>query len=704
MKAIVKSFELGGQTISVETGTLAKQSDGAVVVTVGNTMLLATVVSSIGAREGVDFLPLSVDYQEKYFAVGKYPGGFFKREKQLSAYEILVSRLVDRALRPMFPSDYHSEVQVLISLISGDKEVLPDALAGFAASAALAVSDIPFGGPISEVRVAKIDGKYVVNPTRSALLTATMDMLIAGSASDITMVEGEMHECSEVEMVEAIKVGHEAIKIQVQAQLELAAMVEKSKVKREYSHEVNDADFEKKVFDFCYPLVKEMAKSGSGKEARSAKLGEIKDAFVATMTEEEKTTLKPLLGAYFKKAQKRAVRDVILTDRVRLDGRKLDEVRPIWSEVGYLPGAHGSAVFTRGETQSLTSVTLGGKMDEQKVDAVTFEESQKFMLHYNVPPFSTGEARMMRGTGRREVGHGNLAERALKGMISHENPYTVRVVSDILESNGSSSMASVCAGSLALMDAGVKIKSGVSGIAMGLIYDEGKYAVLSDILGDEDFLGDMDFKVAGTVNGITAVQMDMKVDGLPYKVLEEALNQAKAGRLHILNEMNKTISVTNEDYKPHAPRMVVLTIPKDMIGAVIGPGGKIIQEMQRETGATITIDEVDGRGVIQILSDDKAGVEAALKRIKAITAVPEIGEIYTGRVKSIMPFGAFVEVMPGKDGLLHISEIEHRRLNTVEEALTEGQEITVKLIAVDEKTGKLKLSRKVLLPKPEPQA
>jgi len=701
MKAIEKTFEIGGQSITIETGKLAKQADGAVVVKVGNTMLLATVVSSIGAREGVDFLPLSVDYQEKYFAVGKYPGGFFKREKRLSDYEVLVSRLVDRALRPMFPSDYHAEVQVLISLISGDKETLPDALAGLAASAALAVSDIPFGGPISEVRVAKIDGKYVINPTRSELAKATLEILLAGTATDITMVEGEMKEVSEIEMLEAIKIGHEAIKLQVQAQLELAAMVEKSKVKRTYSHEDNDADFEQKVFDFCYPLVVEMAKSGSGKEARSAKLTEIKEAFALTMTDEEKDTKKHLLGGYFKKAQKRAVRDVVISDRVRLDGRKLDEIRPIWSEVDYLKGAHGSAIFTRGETQALTSITLGGKTDEQKVDAVTYEESQKFMLHYNFPPFSTGEARMMRGTGRREVGHGNLAERALKGMILDENPYTVRVVSDILESNGSSSMASVCAGSLALMDAGVKMKTGVSGIAMGLIYDEGKYAILSDILGDEDFLGDMDFKVAGTINGITAVQMDMKVDGLPYQVLEEALNQAKAGRLHILNEMNKTISETREDYKPHAPRMVVLTIPKDMIGAVIGPGGKIIQEMQRETNTTISIDEVDGRGIIQILSDDKAGVEAALRRIKAITAVPEVGEIYTGRVKTIMPFGAFVEVMPGKDGLLHISEIEHRRLNTVEEALQEGQEITVKLIAVDEKTGKLKLSRKVLLPKPE---
>jgi polyribonucleotide nucleotidyltransferase len=701
MKAIEQTFTVGGQTITLETGKLAKQADGAVVLKCGNTMLLATVVSPTTFKEGTDFLPLSVDYKEKYFALGKYPGGFFKREKMPTEAEILVCRLVDRALRPMFPDDYHAEVQVIISLISGDKETLPDALAGLAASAALAVSDIPFGGPISEVRVAKIDGKYVINPTRSEMEKASLEILLAGTDKDITMVEGEMKEVSEVEMLEAIKVGHEAIKIQVQAQLDLAAKVEKSKVKREYKHEDNDADFEKQVFDFCYPLVKEMAKTGSGKEARSAKLSEIKDAFVATLSDEDKAAKKHLLAGYFKKAQKRAVRDVVITDRIRLDGRKTDEIRPIWSEIDYLPGAHGSAIFTRGETQSLVSITLGGKTDEQRVDGATFEGSQKFMLHYNFPPFSTGEAKMLRSLGRREVGHGNLAERALKGMISEENPYTVRVVSDILESNGSSSMASVCGGSLALMDAGVKIKSGVSGIAMGLIYDEGKYAILSDILGDEDFLGDMDFKVAGTINGITAVQMDMKVDGLPYQVLEEALNQAKAGRLHILNEMNKCISETREDYKPHAPRMVVLTIPKDLIGAVIGPGGKIIQEMQRETNTTISIDEVDGRGIIQILSDDKAGVEAALRRIKAITAVPEVGEIYTGRVKTIMPFGAFVEVMPGKDGLLHISEIEHRRLNTVEEALQEGQEITVKLIAVDEKTGKLKLSRKVLLPKPE---
>ncbi|MCF8258924.1 MAG: polyribonucleotide nucleotidyltransferase, partial [Flavobacteriales bacterium] len=557
MKAIEQTFTVGGQTITIETGKLAKQADGAVVVKCGNTMLLATVVSPTSFKEGTDFLPLSVDYKEKYFALGKFPGGFFKREKMPTESEILVCRLVDRALRPMFPDDYHAEVQVIISLISGDKETLPDALAGLAASAALAVSDIPFGGPISEVRVAKIDGRYVINPTRSELEKATLEIMLAGTDKDITMVEGEMKEVSEVEMLEAIKVGHEAIRVQVQAQLDLAAKVDKSKVKRAYKHEDNDADFEKQVFDFCYPLVKEMAKTGSGKEARSAKLNEIKDAFVATLSDEAKAAKKHLLAGYFKKAQKRAVRDVVITDRVRLDGRKTDEIRPIWSEIDYLPGAHGSAVFTRGETQSLVSITLGGKTDEQRVDGATFEGSQKFMLHYNFPPFSTGEAKMLRSLGRREVGHGNLAERALKGMISEENPYTVRVVSDILESNGSSSMASVCGGSLALMDAGVKIKSGVSGIAMGLIYDEGKYAILSDILGDEDFLGDMDFKVAGTVNGITAVQMDMKVDGLPYQVLEEALNQAKAGRLHILNEMNKTISETREDYKPHAPRMVV---------------------------------------------------------------------------------------------------------------------------------------------------
>lgn len=700
-EAIKTTIDVGnGVPVTIETGRLAKQADGAVIVRAGNCMLMATVVSMVGAREGTDFLPLSVDYQEKYAAAGKFPGGFFKREARPSNAEILVCRLVDRALRPMFPSDYHSETQVIINLISHDEDVMPDALAGLAASAAISISDIPFGGPISEVRVALINGKMVVNPSKAALATADMDMMIAGTASDITMVEGEMNECSEDQMLEAIRVGHEAIKIQIKGQLDLAAQVAKSKVKREYNHETNDENFKKKVYDFCYPLIYDMAKSGSAKQERSDKLNEIKEAFVATLSEEEKVLL-PLLGGYFKYAQKKAVRACVLTERVRLDGRKTNEVRGIWSEIDYIPSAHGSSIFTRGETQSLTTVTLGGKLDEQRVDSVTHEGFDNFYLHYNFPPFSTGEAKFLRGVGRREVGHGNLAERALKKALPKDNAYTVRVVSEILESNGSSSMATVCAGSLALMDAGVKIKGGVSGIAMGLIYDEGKYAILSDILGDEDFLGDMDFKVAGTKDGITAVQMDMKVDGLPYEVLAEALNQAKEGRLHILNEMNKTISEAKSDFKPHAPRIVAMIIPKDLIGAVIGPGGKIIQEMQAVTGATINIEEVDGMGHIQIMGTNKESVEGAVARIKAITAQPEIGEVYKGRVKNIMPFGAFVEIMPGKDGLLHISEIEHRRLEKVEEALKEGDIIEVKLIAIDEKTGKLKLSRKVLLPKPE---
>ncbi len=700
-EAIKTTIDVGnGVPVTIETGRLAKQADGAVILRAGNCMIMATVVSSVGAQEGTDFLPLSVDYQEKYAAAGKFPGGFFKREARPSNAEILVSRLVDRALRPMFPSDYHSEVQVIINLISHDDNVMPDALAGLAASAAITVSDIPFGGTISEVRVALIGGKMVVNPSKQALATADMDMIIAGTASDITMVEGEMNECSEDQMLEAIRVGHEAIKTQIKGQLELAAKVEKSKVKREYSHEKNDEAFKKKVYDFCYPLVYEMAKSGSAKQERSDKLSAIKEAFVATLSEEEKELL-PLLGGYFKYAQKKAVRACVLTERIRLDGRKTNEVRGIWSEVDYIPSAHGSSVFTRGETQSLTTVTLGGKLDEQRVDSATHEGFDKFYLHYNFPPFSTGEAKFLRGVGRREIGHGNLAERALKKALPKDNAYTVRVVSEILESNGSSSMATVCAGSLALMDAGVKIKGGVSGIAMGLIYDEGKYAILSDILGDEDFLGDMDFKVAGTKDGITAVQMDMKVDGLPYAVLAEALNQAKEGRLHILGEMNKTMSEARADFKDHAPRIVAMIIPKDLIGAVIGPGGKIIQEMQAVTGATINIEEIDGMGHIQIMAGNKESIEGAVARIKAITAMPEIGEVYKGRVKNIMPFGAFVEIMPGKDGLLHISEIEHRRLEKVEEALKEGDVIEVKLIAIDEKTGKLKLSRKVLLPKPE---
>lgn len=698
---ITQTIDLGtGLPITIETGRLAKQADGSVIVRVGDCMIMATVVSSHGAREGVDFLPLSVDYQEKYAAAGKFPGGFFKREARPSSAEILVCRLVDRALRPMFPSDYHSEVQVIINLISNDPEVMPDALAGLAASAALAVSDIPFGGPISEVRVAHIDGKFVINPSQSALDKADMDMMIAGTATDITMVEGEMHECSEDQMLEAIKLGHDAIKKQIEGQNALAAQVEKSKVKREYSHETHDEDFKQKVYDFCYDKIYEMAKSGSAKQERSNKLNEIKEAFIATLSEEEQELL-PMLGGYFKYAQKKAVRDCILTERVRLDGRKTDEVRGIWTETNYIPSAHGSSIFTRGETQSLTTVTLGGKLDEQRVDSVTREGFENFYLHYNFPPYSTGEARFLRGTSRREIGHGNLAERALRMVLPEDNAYTIRVVSEILESNGSSSMATVCAGSMALMDAGVKMQGGVSGIAMGLIYDEGKYAILSDILGDEDFLGDMDFKVAGTTKGITAVQMDMKVDGLPYEVLAEALAQAKEGRLHILNEMNKTIEVPAEDFKDHAPRIVAMQIPKEMIGAVIGPGGKIIQEMQEVTGATINIEEVDGIGHIQIMASNKQSIDGAVDRIKSITAVPEVGEVYKGKVKSIMPFGAFVEIMPNKDGLLHISEIEWRRLEKVEEVLKEGDMVEVKLIEMDQKTGKLKLSRKRLLPRPE---
>lgn len=697
-----------GKTITIETGKLAKQADGAVVLKTGNTMLLATVVSNKEAKPGTDFLPLSVDYQEKYAAVGRFPGGFFKREARLSEYEILISRIVDRALRPLFPNDYHADVQVMISLISSDADILPDALAGLAASAAISVSDIPFQGPISEVRVAKIDGKYVVNPLRSEMEKATLDIIVAGSMKDINMVEGEMKEVSEEEMIEAIKIAHEAIKVQCQGQIELASRVEKSKVKRTYNHEENDLELKEQIAKATYDKCYAVAKTGNpNKTERKAAFDAIKAEFVATLTPEDADAKKALIGKYFHDVEKDAVRDAVLNERTRLDGRKLDEIRPIWSEVDYLPSAHGSAIFTRGETQSLTTVTLGSKQDEQIIDGAVFEGKNNFLLHYNFPSFSTGEARPNRGVGRREVGHGNLAMRSLKQVLpsSEESPYTVRVVSDILESNGSSSMATVCAGTLALMDAGIKIKKPVSGIAMGLIANsEGKYAVLSDILGDEDHLGDMDFKVTGTKDGIVGCQMDLKVDGLSYAVLAEALQQAKQGRLHILNEMGKTLTAPREDYKPHAPRVVKMTIAKDFIGAVIGPGGKVIQEMQRETGATISIEEVNGVGIIDILAVNKEAIDKVVAKIKGITATPEVGDIYTGKVKSIMPFGAFVEILPGKDGLLHISEIEHRRLEKVEDALKEGQVIEVKLIEVDKKTGKLKLSRKVLLPKPEKTA
>lgn len=703
---IQKTFDLGdGRMVTIETGKLAKQADGSVVVKMGNTMLLATVVTKKEAADNVDFLPLSVEYQEKYASTGRFPGGFFKREARLSEYEILISRLVDRALRPLFPDNYHAETQLQITLISSDKNDLPDALACLAASSAIAVSNIPFHGPISEVRVARVDNKFIVNPSLSQIENADIDMMVAASMENIIMVEGEMSEISEQEMLEALKVAHNAIKIQCQAQLELAAMVEKANPKREYCHEVNDEDLKKEIFEATYNKAYTCAKSGNkNKHERSESLEAIMNEFLESIPEEERDAKKPLVKKYYHDVEKKAMRDMILNDRTRLDGRKLDEIRPIWSEIDYLPAAHGSAVFTRGETQSLTTVTLGTKLDEQIIDGAFFEGKNNFILHYNFPSFSTGEVKPNRGTSRREIGHGNLALRALKPMVpgSDINPYTIRIVSDILESNGSSSMATVCAGTMALMDAGVKLKKPVSGIAMGLITDPEtkKYAVLSDILGDEDHLGDMDFKVTGTRDGITACQMDIKIDGLSYEILLEALLQAKAGRLHILQEIEKTIKEPRADYKPHVPRIEKMTIPKEFIGAVIGPGGKIIQEMQKDTKATIIIEEVGEFGIIDIFAENKESIEAAKERIRRIVTVPEIGEIYKGRVKNIMAFGAFVEILPGKDGLLHISEIDWKRVEKVEDVLKEGDEIEVKLIEIDKKTGKYKLSRKVLLPRP----
>ncbi|WCT10310.1 polyribonucleotide nucleotidyltransferase [Mucilaginibacter jinjuensis] len=700
---IRKTIDLGdGRTIEIETGKLAKQADGSVVVKMGDTMLLATVVSSKEAKEGVDFLPLSVDYQEKYAATGRIPGGFLRREARLSDYEVLISRLVDRALRPMFPEDYHADTQVMISLISADKDIMPDALAGLAASAALSVSDIPFNGPISEVRVAKIDGQLVINPTLSQLEHATLEFIVAGSEHDINMVEGESKEIQEAELVEAIKFAHTAIKLQCLAQKELTIEVGKTE-KRVYSHEHSNEDLKKAIYAATYDQVYAIASSASGKDERGAKFKEVRDTYIATLGEIDDVT-KFLAKKYYHDVEYDAIRNLVLDEGKRLDGRKTTEIRPIWSEVSYLPAAHGSAVFTRGETQSLTTVTLGAKDDEQMIDGAFINGYQKFILHYNFPGFSTGEVRPNRGAGRREIGHGNLAMRSLKRVLpdADENPYTIRVVSDILESNGSSSMATVCAGTLALMDAGVKITNPVSGIAMGLITNEmgTKYAILSDILGDEDHLGDMDFKVTGTKNGIVACQMDLKINGLSYEVLTNALDQAKEGRLHILGEMAKTLSAPREDYKPFAPRIVTIKIDKEFIGAVIGPGGKIIQEMQRETGATISIEEKDNQGIVQIFADDKASIDAAVSRIRAIASKPEVGEVYEGKVRSIMPFGAFVEIMPGKDGLLHISEIDHKRIETMDGVFEVGEMVKVKLIDID-KQGKLKLSRKVLLPKPE---
>lgn len=704
---IEKVIDLGdGRSIVIETGKLAKQADGSVVVRMGNTYLLATVVSAKDAKPGTDFMPLSVEYKEKYAAIGRFPGGFLKREARPSDYEILICRLVDRALRPLFPEDYHADTFVTISLISADKESTPDALAGLAASAALAVSDIPFNGPISEVRVARINGKLVVNPTVSQMKEADMDIIVAASMDNIMMVEGEMKEVSEAELLEAMKVAHEAIKIQCQAQIELAEAVKK--IKREYSHEENDEELRAKVWKETYDKAYAVAKKANpNKHERINDFHAVVEEFVAANYADVDASSIPtdLIKRYYHDVEKEAVRAMMLDNNIRLDGRKMDEIRPIWCEIDYLPGPHGSAVFTRGETQSLTTVTLGTKMDEKLIDDVLNRTTDRFLLHYNFPPFSTNDAKPYRGTGRREIGHGNLALRALKPMLPEETPYVIRVVSDILESNGSSSMATVCAGTLALMDAGIQIKRPVSGIAMGLISDSktGKYVVLSDILGDEDHLGDMDFKVTGTERGITAAQMDIKVDGLSYEILEKALNQAREGRLHILSKITETISEPRAELKPHAPRIETVRIPKEMIGAIIGPGGKIIQEIQASTGTIVTVTEEGQFGIVSVAADNKEAIDKAMARINAITAIPEIGKVYSGKVKSIVPFGAFVEIIPGKDGLLHISEIDWKRVEKAEDVLKEGEIIDVKLIEIDAKSGKLKLSRKVLLPREEKQ-
>ncbi len=702
---IMKRIELSdGRTITLETGKLAKQADGAVELRMGNTMLLATVCAAKDAAPGVDFMPLQVEYKEKFSAFGRFPGGFMKREGRPSDYEILTSRLIDRALRPLFPDDYHAEVFVTVMLFSADGEDMPDALAGLAASAALAVSDIPFNGPLSEVRVARVDGKFVVNPTFSQLEKSDIDIIVGATIDNIMMVEGEMSEISEAELLEAIKFAHEEIKVQCKAQLELMELCGTVK-KREYCHEENDEELRKQVWDACYSKAYAIAASqNNDKHARMEAFEAILEEFMETIPEEEREAKAPLVAKYYHDVEKEAMRRCILDEGKRLDGRSTTEIRPIWSEVDYIKGPHGSAIFTRGETQSLTTVTLGTKLDEKIVDDVLNHSTERFLLHYNFPPFSTGDARPQRATGRREIGHGNLAHRALKRMIPEGYPYVIRVVSDILESNGSSSMATVCAGTLALMDAGVKMKKPVSGIAMGLISENRgqNYAILSDILGDEDHLGDMDFKVCGTKDGITATQMDIKVDGLSYEILEKALAQAKAGREHIMGKMMETISEPRPDLKPHAPRIEVIEIPKDYIGAVIGPGGKIIQGIQEETGAIITIEEIDSKGRVEVSASNKNSIEAALRKIKSIVAVPEVGEVYDATVRSVMPYGAFCEFLPGKDGLLHISEIDWKRLEKVEDAgIKEGNKVSVKLIDIDPKTGKFKLSRKALLPRPQ---
>ena len=703
MNVIKKTIALpDGREITLETGKLAKQADGAVELRMGNTMLLATVVSAKEAGEGVDFMPLTVEYKEKFSAAGRFPGGFLKREGRANDYEILTSRLVDRVLRPLFPDNYHADTFVNITLYSSDGEEMPDCLAGLAASAAIAVSDIPFNGPISEVRVARINGEFVIDPTFEQLKDADLELMVGATYDNIMMVEGEMDEVSETVLLEALKIAHEAIKAQCLIQLELAKAAN-AETKREYCHEVNDEDLRADVRAKCYDKAYAIAKTGSAdKHWRQDSFDAICQEYIDNLPEEEREEKTPLVKRYYHDVEKEAMRRCVLDEGVRLDGRKTTEIRPIWAEVDYIPGPHGSAVFTRGETQALATVTLGTKLDEKILDDVLNQGRERFLLHYNFPPFSTGEAKAQRGVGRREIGHGNLAHRALKRMFPDDFPYTCRIVSDILESNGSSSMATVCAGTLSLLDAGVKMKKPVAGIAMGLISDGEKYAILSDILGDEDHLGDMDFKVTGTADGITATQMDIKCDGLSYEILEKALNQAREGRLHILNIINETIPAPREDYKPHVPRIVTMLIPKELIGAVIGPGGKVIQGIQEASGATVSIDEIDEGGYIEVAAANKASIDKALEMINAIVELPEEGKTYHGVVRSIMDFGAFVEFMPNRDGLLHISEISWDRLPDMEASgLKEGDEVDVKLIEVDKKTGKFRLSMRALLPKPE---
>lgn len=711
MIIINKKIELSdGRVIEIETGKLAKQADGSVVVKMGGTMLLATVTAAKDAKDDVDFMPLQVDYKEKFYSAGRFPGGFMKREGKATDAEILTARLVDRALRPLFPEDFHAEVYVQITLISAEKDIQPDALAGLAASSALAVSDIPFGGPISEVRVVRINGEFKIDPTYSEMEQADLDLMVAATYDNIMMVEGEMKEVSEADMLEAIKFAHEEIKKHCKVQMELTEECGKT-VKRTYCHEVNDEELKKAVEAFCYDKCYAVAKSGQDKHARSDAFDAIKEEFMQTIPEEEREEKQMMVDRYYHAVEKTAMRNLILDEGIRLDGRHSTEVRPIWCEVGYLPCAHGSAIFTRGETQALASVTLGTKMDMKELDEVLVQGTEQFVLHYNFPPFATGEAKAQRGVGRREIGHGNLAWRALKPVVplAPENPYAVRVVSDILESNGSSSMASVCGGCLALMDAGVKIKKPVAGVAMGLITDADKpnerYAILTDILGDEDHLGDMDFKVTGTKDGITATQMDIKVDGLSYEVLAKALEQARQGRMHIMGEMMKTISEPREDYKPFVPRIVQIRVPGEFIGAIIGKGGEVIQKIQRETGTVVTITEEQNNGVsegvVDIFGDNKECMDKALAWINGICAVPEVGAVYHGKVVSILEFGAFVEILPGKEGLLHISELDWKKTEKVEDVLAVGDEVDVKLLEIDAKTGKMRLSRRALMEKPE---